>query len=66
MLAVHDALAKLAAEDAVAGEIVSLRYFAGLTWAEIAELTGTSERDLQRQWHYARTWLHAEISAMRG
>ena len=65
LLAVHEALAKLAAEDALAGEIVSLRYFAGLKWEEIAELTGMSERDLQRQWHYARTWLHAEISAMR-
>ena len=66
LLAVHEALARLTAEDVLAGEIVSLRYFAGLTWTEIAELTGMSERDLQRQWHYARTWLHAEISAMRG
>ena len=66
LLAVHEALARLMAEDALAGEIVSLRYFAGLKWEEIAELTGVSERDLQRQWHYARTWLHAEISAMRG
>ena len=66
LLAVHEALARLTAEDALAGEIVSLRYFAGLAWAEIAELMGMSERDLQRQWHYARTWLHAEISAMRG
>ena len=66
LLAVHDALAKLIAQDALAGEIVSLRYFAGLKWDEIADLTGMSERDLQRQWHFARTWLHAEISAMRG
>lgn len=66
LFAVHDALAKLTGQDALAGEIVSLRYFAGLKWEEIAELTGISERDLQRQWHFARTWLHAEISAMRG
>ncbi len=66
LLAVHDALAKLTAQDALAGEIVSLRYFAGLKWEEIADITGMSERDLQRQWHFARTWLHAEISAMRG
>ena len=66
LLAVHEALAKLTAEDALAGEIVSLRYFAGLKWEEIVKLTGMSERDLQRQWHYARTWLHAEISAGRG
>ena len=66
LIAVHDTLAKLTAQDALAGEIVSLRYFAGLKWQEITELTGMSERDLQRQWHFARTWLHAEISAMRG
>ena len=66
LLAVHDALAKLTAEDALAGEIVSLRYFAGLAWAEISDVTGLSERDLGRQWQFARKWLHAEISAGRG
>ena len=54
LLAVHDALAKLTAEDPLAGEIVSLRYFAGLAWAEIADVTGLSERDLGRQWQFAR------------
>ena len=66
LLAVNDALARLALEDALAAEIVSLRYFAGLKWEEISTLTAMSERDLQRQWKYARTWLHAEISAARG
>ncbi len=66
LLAVHDALAKLTAEDALAGEIVSLRYFAGLAWAEISDVTGLSERDLGRQWQYARKWLHAEISMHQG
>ena len=66
LLAVNDALAKLTAEDALAGEIVSLRYFAGLAWAEISDVTGLSERDLGRQWEFARKWLHAEISAERG
>ena len=62
LLAVHEALDRLVAEDALAGEIVSLRYFAGLPWAEISELTGLSERDLQRQWSFARAWLHVAIT----
>ena len=66
LLAVHDALAKLAAEDALAGEIVSPRFFAGLTWAEISDVTGLPERELGRQWQFARKWLHAEISANQG
>ena len=66
LLAVHDALAKLAAEDALAGESVTLRFFAGLAWAEISDITGLPERDLGRQWQYARRWLHAEISGARG
>lgn len=65
LLEVHEALDRLTAEDALAGEIVRLRYFAGLPWAEITELTGLSERDLQREWHFARTWLHAAISELR-
>ncbi len=65
LLAVHEALDALAAEDALAGEIVRLRYFAGMAWAEIAEVTGLSERDLQRQWQYARKWLHGAITDAR-
>lgn len=65
LLGVHEALDKLRTEDELVAEIVTLRYFAGLPWAEIAEATGLSERELQRQWQFARTWLHAEISAAR-
>lgn len=61
MIAVDEALAKLTKEDPLAGEIVSLRYFAGLKWQEIAEITGLSERELNRQWEYARAWLQAEM-----
>jgi RNA polymerase sigma factor (sigma-70 family) len=65
LLALHEALDSLTAEDALAGEIVRLRYFAGLSWAEISDLTGLSERDLQRQWQFARAWLHHRISGWR-
>lgn len=66
LLAVDDALERLRAEDALAGEIVALRCFAGLKWSEISELTGLSERDLGRQWDYARAWLHAAVTEGRG
>ena len=62
MLAVDEALQRLEQEDALAAEIVSLRFFAGLTWPEIAEITGMGERELNRQWAYARAWLKTEIT----
>lgn len=62
MLAMDEALQRLEKEDALASEIVSLRFFAGLKWLEIAELTGLSERELNRQWAFARAWLKAEIT----
>jgi len=62
MLAVDEALQRLEKEDAVAAEIVSLRFFAGLKWPEIAEITGMNERELNRQWAYARAWLKTEIT----
>ena len=61
LLLLTEALEKLKQEDPMAAEIVSLRYFAGLKWGEIAEMTGLSERELGRQWEYARAWLRSEI-----
>lgn len=54
---VDEALDRLTAKDTLAGEIVRLLYFAGLTWPEIAEVTSISERDLHRHWAFARAWL---------
>lgn len=62
MLAVDEALQRLEKEDALAAEIVSLRFFAGLKWPEIAEITGMTERELNRQWTFARAWLKTEIT----
>lgn len=61
VMALDEALAKLMREDPEAAEIVSLRYFAGLKWCEMAEMTGMSERELNRQWEYARAWLRTEL-----
>lgn len=61
LLAVDDALNRLAQVDQVAGEIVKLRYFAGLTIPEIAAALEVSPSTVDRQWAYARAWLHAEL-----
>jgi RNA polymerase sigma factor (TIGR02999 family) len=61
ILAVHDALDALAAEDATAAEVVKLRYFVGMTIPEIAEALGISPRSADRHWHFARAWLKGAI-----
>jgi RNA polymerase sigma factor (TIGR02999 family) len=62
MLAVHDALEKLAAQDARKAELVKLRYFVGLTIEEAAQVLGVSEPTAKRDWAYARAWLYNEIT----
>ena len=62
LLALDEALHKLAAEDAESAEIVKLKYFAGLTIPQIAELLGTTPRTIDRRWAYARSWLHQELA----
>jgi RNA polymerase sigma factor (TIGR02999 family) len=61
VLAVHDALERLAAVDALKAEIVKLRYFVGLGQPEIAATLGLSEPTVRRHWAYARAWLYAEL-----
>jgi len=65
LLAVHDALDKLAAEDPQKAELAKLRYFAGLTFEEAAEVLGISVATAKRLWAYARAFLYAEIQAAR-
>jgi RNA polymerase sigma factor (TIGR02999 family) len=61
VLAVHEALAGLAAADAQAAELVKLRYFAGLSIPEAAEVLNLSPRSADRLWAYARAWLRRAI-----
>jgi RNA polymerase sigma factor (TIGR02999 family) len=63
MLAVHDALDRLAAYDQRKAELVKLRYFTGLSFEEAAAVLGISERTAARDWTFARAWLHREIGA---
>ncbi len=61
LLAVHDALEKLALRDSPKAELVKLRYFVGLTTEEAAKLLGISVPTADRWWNYSRAWLFEEI-----
>jgi RNA polymerase sigma factor (TIGR02999 family) len=57
VIAVHEALEKLAAADSQAAELVKLHYFAGLTIDQAAAVLGVSARKAYTIWAYARAWL---------
>jgi RNA polymerase sigma factor (TIGR02999 family) len=61
LIALDEALTKLAATDRKAADLVHLRFFAGLPLPEVAQLLGISHRTADRLWAYARAWLHQEI-----
>jgi RNA polymerase sigma factor (TIGR02999 family) len=61
VLALDEALQKLAEQDKSAADVVRLRFFAGLPLPEVAKLLGISPRTADRLWAYARAWLHQEI-----
>jgi RNA polymerase sigma factor (TIGR02999 family) len=61
LLALDEALAKLACEDPTAARLVELRYFAGLTVDEAGKALGMSTATAYRHWKYARVWLHGEL-----
>jgi RNA polymerase sigma factor (TIGR02999 family) len=61
LVALDDALTRLAALDPVAGELVKLRYFAGLALDEAAAALRISKATAYRHWAYARAWLHNEL-----
>jgi RNA polymerase sigma factor (TIGR02999 family) len=61
LLALDDALRRLADLDPRASRIVELRYFVGLTNEEIAEVIAVSEKTVKRDWSTAKAWLRAEL-----
>jgi RNA polymerase sigma factor (TIGR02999 family) len=61
LLAVNDALDKLAQQDPTASDLVKLRVFAGLTIAQAAEILGVSVSKAYADLDYARAWLHLEM-----
>ena len=63
LVALDDALQRLAAIDGLAGELVKLRYFAGLPLDQAAAMLGISAATAYRHWAYARAWLHEQLLA---
>lgn len=61
ILALDEALAKLAQEDELQSKIVEMRYFGGYTQQEIAELLGISLKKTRREWYLAKAWLKETI-----
>ncbi len=61
LLALDEALEKFAQEDAQKAELVKLRYFAGLSVEEAADVLGISRATADRYWAYAKVWLYREI-----
>src|SRR5439155_14586842 len=61
LLALDEALRKLADKDPQKARLVELRYFAGLTGEQAAAVLGISPTTADRHWAYARAWLKAEV-----
>ena len=66
LLALDEALDKFAAHQREKAELVKLRYFAGLSFEEAAEILGVSIPTAKRWWAYARAWLFQEMSESKG
>ncbi len=62
LLALDEALTRLASREPAKAELVKLRYFAGLSLDEAAEALGISRATVKRHWTYARAWLYAELN----
>ena len=63
LLAVHEALDKLALKHPLQAELVKLRYFAGMTNEEVAQLLGISISTVKNYWNFSRGWLFNEIQS---
>lgn len=66
LIALDEALEKLARIDKVKADLVKLRFFAGLTGEQAAKVLGISHNTADRYWAYARSWLHLEITKGEG
>jgi RNA polymerase sigma factor (TIGR02999 family) len=62
LLALDEALSKLAVTDPAKADLVKLRFFAGLTMSEAAAAAGISQATAERYWTFAKSWLYAELA----
>jgi RNA polymerase sigma factor (sigma-70 family) len=65
LVAIDDALSDFEAVDPARARVVELRFFAGFTNKETADVLGCSERTVRRHWRVARLWLYHELSGTR-
>ena len=65
LVLLDETLERLLAIDQVGGELVKLRYYAGLSLDQAAESTGISTATAYRHWAFARAWLHSELTSER-
>ncbi|HVC95281.1 MAG TPA: ECF-type sigma factor, partial [Pirellulales bacterium] len=61
LLLINDAIDSLATDDPTAAQLVKLRYFAGLSVEDAAELVGIARSTAYEHWSYARAWLHRHV-----
>ena len=61
LIALDDALLRLAQENPACAQLVQLRFFTGMTLAEAATALGLARRSADRQWAYARAWLYEAL-----
>ena len=66
LLDLEEALEKLKQQDPVKAQLVTLRYFGGMTIEQAAEVLGISRVTAHRYWTYARAWLHQQITGSAG
>jgi RNA polymerase sigma factor (sigma-70 family) len=66
VLAIDEALERLAAIDPRQSRLIELRFFVGLNVEEVAEVMGISPITVKREWRSARAWLHRELDGKEG
>jgi RNA polymerase sigma factor (TIGR02999 family) len=62
LLSLDQSLVRLESHDPLAAQVVKLRYFAGLTMVQVAEALNIPLRTAERNWTYAKTWLHHDLA----
>jgi RNA polymerase sigma factor (TIGR02999 family) len=65
LLAMNEALERLAVEDPQSAQLVKLRFFVGLNYQEAAQTLGMSERSAKRCWGFSKAWLYRELSQIK-
>ena len=65
LMALDEALTKMATEDTAMADVVKLHCFAGLPLVQVAEIIGVSSRTTERHWSFARAWLRRELRGQK-